>query len=134
MKWPVKLEWETSAADPKKKFRIMTAAVPEAGCGMRITALFRSAKDAYFHLLFDNESGDLLALMAGRELNIWRTGSPAGVASRYLAPSGAKTLGLWAADARLAGNWSPSAGPCRPSSAFGSTVPPQRIESLSQRQ
>ena len=85
---------ETSAADPKKKFRIMTAAVPEAGCGMRITALFRSAKDAYFHLLFDNESGDLLALMAGRELNIWRTGSPAGVASRYLAPSGAKTLGL----------------------------------------
>ena len=45
---------ETTAADPKKKYRIMTAAVPEVGCGMRINALFRGAKDAYFHLLFDN--------------------------------------------------------------------------------
>jgi ornithine cyclodeaminase/alanine dehydrogenase-like protein (mu-crystallin family) len=85
---------ETAAVDPKKKYRIMTAAVPGAGSGMRITALFRSAKDAYFHLLFDNESGDLLALIAGRELNVWRTGSPAGVATRYLAPPGARTLGL----------------------------------------
>jgi len=85
---------ETTVVDPKKKYRIMTAAVPDAGCGMRITALFRSAKDAYFHLLFDNESGDLLALMAGRELNVWRTGAPAGVATRYLAPPSARTLGL----------------------------------------
>jgi ornithine cyclodeaminase/alanine dehydrogenase-like protein (mu-crystallin family) len=85
---------ETTGLDPKKKYRIMTAAVPDAGCGMRITALFRSAKNAYFHLLFDNESGDLLALLAGRALNVWRTGAPAGVASRYLAPPGARTLGL----------------------------------------
>lgn len=85
---------ETSLVDPKRKFRIMTAAVPGAGHGMRINALFSGAKDAYFHLLFDGESGDLLALIAGRDLNVWRTGAPAGVASRYLAPPYVKTLGL----------------------------------------
>jgi alanine dehydrogenase len=85
---------ETGLVDRKRKFRVMTAAVPAAGYGMRINALFSGAKDAYFHLLFDGESGDLLALIAGRELNVWRTGAPAGVASRYLAPPQAKTLGL----------------------------------------
>ncbi len=85
---------ETSLVDQKRKFRIMTAAVPGAGHGMRITALFSGAKDGYFHLLFDGESGDLLALIAGRDLNVWRTGAPAGVASRYLSPQHAKTVGL----------------------------------------
>jgi alanine dehydrogenase len=85
---------ETSLTDPKRKFRIMTAAVPGAGQNMRINALFKGAKDAYFHLLFDDESGDLLAMVAGAELNVWRTGAPAGVASRYLAPRAPKSFGL----------------------------------------
>jgi alanine dehydrogenase len=85
---------ETSLADAQKKFRITTSAVPQAGQGMRISALFRGAKDAYFILLFDGERGDLLALVAGTALNVWRTGAPAGVASRYLAPKGADVLGL----------------------------------------
>lgn len=85
---------ETSLIDPKRKFRIMTATVPGAGHGMRINALFSGAKDSYFHLLFDGQSGDLLALIAGRDLNVWRTGAPAGVASRYMAPPRATTLGL----------------------------------------
>ena len=85
---------ETSLVDAKRKYRIMTAAVPGAGFGARISALFRGARDAYFHLLFDNESGDLLAIVAGRGLNVWRTGAPAGVGVRYLAPPNAKTLGL----------------------------------------
>ena len=85
---------ETSLVDTRRKYRIMTAAVPGAGFAARISALFRGAKDAYFHLLFDNDSGDLLALVAGRELNIWRTGAPGGVAARHLAPPHAKTLGL----------------------------------------
>jgi alanine dehydrogenase len=85
---------ETSLTDPRRRYRIMTAAVPQAGFGMRINALFQGAKDAYFHLLFDERSGGLLALIAGRDLNIWRTGAPAGVASRYLAPPEAHTLGL----------------------------------------
>jgi alanine dehydrogenase len=84
---------ETSLVDPKKKFRVTTAAAPGSGMAMRINALFR-AKDGHFILLFDGKTGDLLALIDGRELNVWRTGAPAGVASRYLAPPGAKTLGL----------------------------------------
>lgn len=85
---------ETSLLDPKNKYRIMTSAVPGAGQGMRISALFRSAKDAYFIVLFDGESGDLLAVVAGKNLNVWRTGAPGGVACKYLAPKGAETLGL----------------------------------------
>jgi ornithine cyclodeaminase/alanine dehydrogenase-like protein (mu-crystallin family) len=85
---------ETSLLDDKKKYRIMTSAVPNAGQGMRISALFRGAKDAYFILLFDGERGDLLGLVAGRDLNVWRTGAPGGVAAKYLAPSGADQLGL----------------------------------------
>jgi ornithine cyclodeaminase/alanine dehydrogenase-like protein (mu-crystallin family) len=85
---------ETSLLDAKQKYRIMTAAVPAAGFGVRVSALFRGAKDAYFHLLFDNHGGDLLALVAGRVLNVWRTGAPGGVGTRYLAPPAAKTLGL----------------------------------------
>ncbi|MGZ8531112.1 MAG: hypothetical protein ACXW6J_10920, partial [Candidatus Binatia bacterium] len=85
---------ETSLLDRQKKYRIMTSAVPGAGQGMRISALFRGAKDGYFIVLFDGESGDLLALVAGRGLNVWRTGAPAGVAGKYLAPKGTDTLGL----------------------------------------
>ncbi|HEY2919804.1 MAG TPA: ornithine cyclodeaminase family protein [Candidatus Binatia bacterium] len=85
---------ETSLVDLQKKFRITTSAVPQVGQGIRINALFRGAKDAYFILLFDGERGDLLALVAGTALNVWRTGAPAGIASRYLAPRGADVLGL----------------------------------------
>ena len=85
---------ETSLLDGKKKYRIMTSAVPNAGQAMRINALFRGAKDAYLILLFDGERGDLLALVAGRDLNVWRTGAPAGVACKFLAPVGADQLGL----------------------------------------
>jgi len=85
---------ETSLLDGKKKYRIMTSAVPHAGQGMRVSALFRGAKDAYFILLFDGECGDLLALVAGRDLNVWRTGAPGGVAGKYLAPKGTDQLGL----------------------------------------
>lgn len=85
---------ETSLLDGKKKYRIMTSAVPNAGQGMRVSALFRGAKDSYFILLFDGERGDLLAIVAGRDLNVWRTGAPAGVACKYLAPKGAEQMGL----------------------------------------
>ena len=85
---------ETSLLDADKKYRITTSAVPGAGQGMRISALFRGAKDAYFILLFDGDNGDLLAVIAGRDLNVWRTSAPAGVASRYLAPKGADSLGI----------------------------------------
>ena len=85
---------ETSLADRSKKYRITTSAVPGAGQGMRVSALFRGAQNAYFILLFDAARGDLLALIAGKSLNVWRTGAPAGIASKYLAPAGADSLGL----------------------------------------
>ena len=85
---------ETSLTDLNKKYRITTSAVPGAGQGMRISALFRGAKDSYFILLFDEYRGDLLAIIAGTSLNVWRTGAPAGVACKYLAPAGADLLGL----------------------------------------
>lgn len=85
---------ETSLTDRSNKYRITTSAVPGAGQGMRVSALFRGAQDAYFILLFDAVRGDLLALVAGKSLNVWRTGAPGGVASKYLAPAGADRLGL----------------------------------------
>ena len=85
---------ETSLTERSKKYRITTSAVPGAGQGMRISALFRGAKDSYFILLFDGERGDLLAMIAGTSLNVWRTGAPGGVAGKYLAPAGADWLGL----------------------------------------
>ena len=84
----------TSLTDRKKRYRITTSAVPGAGQGMRISALFRGAQDAYFIVLFDDTSGNLLAMLAGAALNVWRTGAPAGVASQYLAPAEADCLGL----------------------------------------
>ncbi|HWP57616.1 MAG TPA: hypothetical protein VNL14_07005 [Candidatus Acidoferrales bacterium] len=80
--------------DKKRNFRIMTAALPNAGALLRVYALFAGAKDGHFNILFDAESGDLLALIAGAELNVWRTGAPAGVACRLLARHDAQTLAL----------------------------------------
>ena len=84
----------TSLADAKKRFRVTSAAVPDAGLAMRVNGLFSGARDSRFILLFDGENGSLLSVMADHELNVWRTGAPAGVASRYLARSGADTLGI----------------------------------------
>ena len=67
---------ETSLSDRTKKYRITTSAVPSAGQGMRINALFRGAKDSYFILLFDEERGDLLALVAGAALNAPKIHTP----------------------------------------------------------
>ncbi len=68
--------------------------MPGYSVGVRIFPLFSGAKDANFILLFDAEAGHLLALVSGGELNVWRTGAPAGVAARYLAHSNATELGL----------------------------------------
>jgi len=83
-----------SLKDRKRNIRVLSATMPEYGVGVRLSPLFSGAKDANFILLFDAENGHLLALVPGGELNVWRTGAPAGVASRYLAPSKGKELGL----------------------------------------
>lgn len=50
--------------------------------------------DAFAVLVFDAEGGRLLALMAGDDLNVFRTAVPAGLACRLLAPGRARTLAL----------------------------------------
>lgn len=81
-------------ADGKRNFRVITASLSGAGEVMRINPQFRGAKDTHCNLLFDDQSGELLALIAGDELNVWRTGAPAGIAGRTLAPPGAKIFAL----------------------------------------
>lgn len=81
-------------ADGKRNFRVVTASLPGAGEVMRINPQFPGTTHTHFNILFDAESGDLLAIIAGDELNIWRTGAPAGIAGRALARRGAKSLGL----------------------------------------
>ncbi len=83
-----------SLKDRKRNLRVLAATMPEYGVGVRIIPLFSGAQDANFILLFDAENGHLLALVPGRELNVWRTGAPAGVACRYLARAKGKELGL----------------------------------------
>ncbi len=78
-------------ADSKRSFRCVTASRRAAGAFIRVNPLFSGATDAHLNLLFDAQSGALLALLAGDQLSIWRTGTPAGIACRYLASLGAKT-------------------------------------------
>ncbi len=83
-----------SLKDRKRDLRVLSATLPKYGVGLRLFPLFRGAHDANFILLFDAESGHWLALVPGGELNVWRTGAPAGVACRYLARDNGRQLGL----------------------------------------
>ena len=83
-----------SLKDRKRNLRILSATGPEHGVGVRLFPLFSGAKDANFILLFDAEHGHFLAVVPGGELNVWRTGAPAGVACQHLAPDDGKELGL----------------------------------------
>ena len=55
-------------------------------------------------MLLDGESGDLLALVAGRDLNVWRTGAPAGVARPISCSAWRRYWVLSAGGDRRAGN------------------------------
>ena len=50
--------------------------------------------DSSVNLLFDADHGRLLAIMAGDELNGFRTAAPGGLAARLLAPDGVRTLAM----------------------------------------
>lgn len=50
--------------------------------------------DEHVMLLMDGESGQLLAILAGDDLNTLRTAVPAGVGARHLAPPDARVLGI----------------------------------------
>lgn len=87
-------DFQLPLEDRKRTLRFLSATVPGCGVGVRSFPLFSGARDASFILLYDGDSGRLQSLVAGAELNVWRTGAPAGVACRYLARAGAKSVGL----------------------------------------
>jgi ornithine cyclodeaminase/alanine dehydrogenase-like protein (mu-crystallin family) len=69
-----------------------------AGAGVSIRTYPVAERDAFpdtsVNALFDPASGRLLALMAGDEINMFRTAAPAGLAARYLAPPESRTLAM----------------------------------------
>lgn len=83
-------------------FRIMAAIVPDMG-GFGLKTLTgtpgkRSAEDTYFAMLyFDVKTGGLRAMIPATHITGIRTGAASGVATRYLARTNAKILGLFGA-------------------------------------
>jgi ornithine cyclodeaminase/alanine dehydrogenase-like protein (mu-crystallin family) len=70
---------------------------PTVGGALRVSAVFggaRSQIDSRVVILFDAKSGQLLGLIPDDDLNSVRTGAPAGVACRYLAPPHARTVAI----------------------------------------
>jgi ornithine cyclodeaminase/alanine dehydrogenase-like protein (mu-crystallin family) len=80
--------------EPNRQLRVLTATLPGAGEIVRVNPQYAGATEGHVNMLFDGKSGELLAVVAGRELNVWRTGAPASIACRYLAPARPKILGM----------------------------------------
>jgi alanine dehydrogenase len=79
---------------PGTSLHYMAAALPdEKLLGMKIYTVARGAL-RFVVLLFDAESGDLLALMEADHLGRRRTGAASGVATKYLARKNACRLGM----------------------------------------
>ncbi len=79
---------------PHTSLHYMAAALPEEKLlGMKIYTVVRDAL-RFVVLLFDAESGNLLALIEADHLGRRRTGAASGVATRYLARPEASRVGL----------------------------------------
>jgi len=79
---------------PGVSLHYMAAALPdEKLLGMKIYTVVRDAL-RFVVLLFDSESGDLLALVEADHLGRRRTGAASGVATKYLARQDACRLGM----------------------------------------
>lgn len=72
--------------------------------GFKAYASFRGGARFYFHL-YDANTGDYLAILQADRMGQMRTGAASGVATKYLARAGAKTLGIigtgWQAESQL---------------------------------
>jgi alanine dehydrogenase len=92
-------------AAPTSQLHVMAAAARRLGvCGLK--AYITSRKGARFLvLLYDSDSGDLLAIMEADRLGQMRTGAASGVATKYMARSDADTVGIfgtgWQAESQL---------------------------------
>jgi ornithine cyclodeaminase/alanine dehydrogenase-like protein (mu-crystallin family) len=79
---------------PRCSLHYMAAALPqEKWLGMKIYTVTR-ADFRFFVLLFDAETGKLLALMQADHLGRLRTGAASGIATKYLARRAASRVGL----------------------------------------
>jgi ornithine cyclodeaminase/alanine dehydrogenase-like protein (mu-crystallin family) len=82
---------------PRDVLRVVPARSLANGASVRVNPQIAGDHppvDAHVNLLFDNRNGQLLALLAGDDLNVYRTGIPSGIGVRYLAPSDARTVAL----------------------------------------
>jgi ornithine cyclodeaminase/alanine dehydrogenase-like protein (mu-crystallin family) len=85
------------ALDDDAYVKVMGVTSPAAGMSLQV---FPAQANPSFHpdqrmlLLFDPQTGSLLALLAADDLNALRTSVPAGLGARHLAPDGARVLGI----------------------------------------
>src|SRR5262245_17514501 len=92
--------------EPRRRLRaggavlqVMSGAVANFGefkglLGLKSYIVTRDRARFYVNL-YDAESGDLLALIEADKLGQMRTGAASGVATKYLARAGAKTVGIY---------------------------------------
>jgi len=79
---------------PQCSLHYMAAALPdEKMMGLKIYTITRSAF-RFIVLLYDSETGELLALIEADHLGRIRTGAASGVATKYMAWAGASRVGL----------------------------------------
>jgi ornithine cyclodeaminase/alanine dehydrogenase-like protein (mu-crystallin family) len=82
--------------DRRGAVRLVTAASATNGVTVRAASGGPGASpiDAFVIMLFDSRNSQLLAVMAGDDLNIFRTEVPAGVGARLLARPGSTVVGM----------------------------------------
>lgn len=83
-------------SQPRTRINTYLLSTPVEGTSIRIFPhrIGEQAKDSMFTLLFDEQDGHLLALMALEDMGPLRTSAPVSLAARYLRPAQARTLGL----------------------------------------
>jgi alanine dehydrogenase len=85
---------------PLKESRAATRVVTASSASKGVTLRASSGgpgvapNDGFVITLFDSRNGQLMAMMAGDDLNVFRTEVPAGVGARYLARRDSKLVGM----------------------------------------
>lgn len=88
--------WAFPLAHEERRINIHALMSPQAGTTIRVypTVGNRESKDTSLVLLFDDQDGHLLALLAGDDLTPLRTAAPVALACQYLARPDASTLAM----------------------------------------
>jgi ornithine cyclodeaminase/alanine dehydrogenase-like protein (mu-crystallin family) len=82
-------------AMPASQLHVMAAGDKRLGvCGSKIYTVSRKGA-RFLVLLYDGESGDMMAMIEADRLGQIRTGAASGVATKYLARESADTLGVY---------------------------------------